>query len=270
VFARGGDLYAVSLDGSRTVRLTTTRVNETEPATSKDGRQIAFARATGDIWTKSVDGTQERRLTHSGTDGSPAWSPDNRTVYFIRYVSTADGPCGSIFRIGADGRNLKKVAGAPHFNSYELPAISPDGRRIAFDQWNGCSGGTSGPRLRVIDSSGHPTNDLARLAHNGYYPNPEHDSSAWSPDGREIAFLLNGRLSIVNRDGSHVRSVMPASLTIADAHARPAWSADGKWLTVVDQMGDLYLVHPDGSDLRRLVRALWWGDAPAWLPALPK
>ena len=118
------------------------------------------------------------------------------------------------------GRNLERVLRAPRFHSFELPAISPDGRRIAFDDSNGCSGGTSGPRLRVIDTSGRPAADLARLPRNGYYPDPEHDAAAWSPDGNRIAFLLNGRLSIANRDGSDVRSVA-RSPEIADAWTHP-------------------------------------------------
>jgi Tol biopolymer transport system component len=266
VFERGGDLYAVALDASHTVRLTMTHGVETAPAVSADGRRIAFALA-GDLWTMDVHGANRTRLTRGGEDTSPAWSPDGGEIYFIRYASGPDGPCGSIFRVGSDGRELRRIAVAPHFHSYEQPAVSPDGRRIAFSDWNGCSGGTSSPRLRVIDASGRPTSDLARLPRNGYYPDPEHGASAWSPDGRRLALVLNGRLAIVNRDGSGVRAIAP-KLRVDDAYARPAWSRDGSWLAIVDRRGDLYAIHPDGSALRRVARTGSGADAPAWLPRL--
>jgi Tol biopolymer transport system component len=279
VIEKQGDLYAVAIDGSRTVRLTSTPADERAPAVSFDGRKIAFVRELhtydflGEIWTMNVDGTHRTRVTRGGEgDWGPAWSPDGKTIYFVRYVRGVDGEiCGAIFRVDASGRNLRRVISPPHhLHSFVQPAVSPDGRRIAFDDWNGCSGGTSSLRLRVIDPSGHPTSDLARLPHNGYYPDPEHGSSTWSPDGRRIAFILNGRLSIANRDGSEVRSAAPSWLQIADAWTHPAWSPDGNWIAVVDGNGVLYVVHPDGTGLRSVARNSWWGDSPAWLPGLPK
>jgi Tol biopolymer transport system component len=122
----------------------------------------------------------------------------------------------------------------------------------------------------VIDTSGQPTNDLARLPRNGYYPNPEHGSPAWSPDGTRIAFILGGRLTIANRDGSGLRSIAPTWLVTADAYTRPAWSPDGRWLAVVKDNGDLYVLHPDGTGLRRVVRTRLWSSSPAWLSTLPR
>jgi WD40 repeat protein len=58
VVERGGDLYAISSDGSRTVRLTKTRIEEAQPAVSHDGSRIAFARGywrEGGISTVNVD-----------------------------------------------------------------------------------------------------------------------------------------------------------------------------------------------------------------------
>ena len=266
------DLYAVAIDGQRIVRLTRTRADESRPAVSPDGGVVAFVRAARpsggvDIWTMNIDGTNITRLPGSEGAASPAWTPDGRTLYFIRYRETADGPCGSIFRIGRNGRSAQLVAKSRRFHSYEDPAVSPDGHTLAFSDWDGCSGGTSQPRLRTVDLLKRPTDDLNRLPRNGYYPNPEHDGPAWSPDGTRIAFLLNGRLSVANRDGSSVQTLVSSQLAAND---RPAWSRDGKWLAFVTQTSDLYIVHPDGHDLRRLMHSNGYMSSPAWLPMLPK
>lgn len=268
------DLYAVAIDSHRIVRLTKTGADESRPAISPDGRVIAFARESSpsgsvDIWTMKIDGTNITRLPASEGGASPAWAPDGRSLYFIRYRETADGPCGSIFRIGKNGRSARQVAQSRGFHSYEDPAVSPDGHTLAFSDWDGCSGGTSQPRLRKVDLLGRPTDDLTRLPRNGSYPNPEHDGPAWSPDGARIAFLLNGRLSVANRDGSSVQTLVSSQLAANDTD-RPAWSRDGKWLAFVTQTDDLYIVHPDGHDLRRLIHSNAYLRSPAWLPMLPK
>src|SRR5690242_19679721 len=87
LYDKGGDLYATTLDGSRTVRLTETRVREAAPSVSADGKRIAFIRqgpTYGNAWTMSLDGKQLRKLTRGGTDWSPVWAPDGRTIYFLR------------------------------------------------------------------------------------------------------------------------------------------------------------------------------------------
>jgi len=56
----------------------------TMQASSPPTGQIAFVR-DGDIWIMDADGGHARRLTISSkTESRPAWSPDGRTIAFIR------------------------------------------------------------------------------------------------------------------------------------------------------------------------------------------
>lgn len=273
VYERSGDLFAVAADGSRFVRLTKTRVEEREPAVSPNGSMIAFARGfEGGISTMKIDGSA-RRIVTRGPDGDPAWAPDGKTIYFVRYRAAFAGEtCGSIFRAAATGGRVGRVTRSRDVHSHLNPAVSPDGQRIAFTDWKGCAGGTSSPRLRVVDAAGRPTRDLAKLRHNGYWPDPEHSCPAWSSDGESLAFLRNTHVTVARRDGSAERRVARGGDLLI--YAPPAWSPDGNWIAFSGQdspFAFLRIVHPDGTGLRRLARnpkGLNYSIG-GWLPRLP-
>lgn len=273
VFALRGDLYAVSADGARTVRLTKTRGPEYQPAVSPDGSKVAFARGfSGGISTMNLDGSGRRIVTRLGDD--PAWAPDGKTIYFVRYRSAFGGEiCGSISRVAATGGRLQRVTTSRGVHSHLNPAVSPDGQRIAFTDWHGCAGGTSSPRLRVVDQAGRPTGDLAQLRRNGYYPDPEHSCPAWSPDGEQLAFRRNTDLTVARRDGSSERRVARGGTSLI--YEAPAWSPDRTWIAFVAEglsSSVLRLVHPDGTGLRRLARNPRGDDysIAGFLPQLPR
>ena len=95
-----------------------------------------------------------------------------------------------------------------------------------------------------------------RLTRRGHTP-------AWSPDGRRIAFVITGKLYVVNADGSGHRTLTPR---IGDgAAASLAWSPDGRKLLVLLEHGSaplcaicdrIYVLNADGSELRDLTRKL--------------
>jgi len=151
------------------------------PKLSPDGRFVAFsATGSGSVCKGSFDmywssfvivvdrrGTQIARF--EGYSG-PEWLPNERLVMMgsaCRYAGIwlADQALRSLSRI--DGDQVSTPAGGP--------AVSPDGRQLAF-VWNN--------QLWSLPLAGRP--ELTQLTH---FPKPV-ASAAWSPDGSALAMLL--------------------------------------------------------------------------------
>lgn len=62
---------------------------QASPALSPDGNQVAFTQYDGEeglgIYTTIIGSDKVLRLTNNPGDCCPTWSPDNRTIAFIRY-----------------------------------------------------------------------------------------------------------------------------------------------------------------------------------------
>ena len=97
-------------------------------------------------------------------------------------------------------------------------------------------------------------------------------SSAWSPDGKTIAFVSNisGRnnLWLVAAEGG-----WPTQLTISDQRqTSPAWSPDGKWVAYMsdydgDEQWDVFLVSPKTGQVVNVTNTREIAEeSPAWSP----
>ncbi|MGB3328906.1 MAG: hypothetical protein WBA46_08125, partial [Thermomicrobiales bacterium] len=108
------------------------------PRISPDGSRIAFVRnqvdrdsgkPEGHVWLIDIDGSNRRRLTHTGTrNGNPVWSPDGSRLAFTS-VRDGDKP-HAIVVLGFDGGEPEIVS--RHASPAGGLAWSPDGTRIAY------------------------------------------------------------------------------------------------------------------------------------------
>ncbi len=106
------------------------------------------------------------------------------------------------------------------------PSFSPDGSRVAFE-WNGQERGDFDIYVKRLGSD-----TLQRLT-----TDPADDRRpAWSPDGRDIAFLRESSqpaaaLMLVSAVGGQERRVaeLPAGASFA-------WSADGRWIVYSESL----------------------------------
>ena len=108
------------------------------------------------------------------------------------------------------------------------------------------------------------------------------DQAAFSPDGNRIAFVSTRATGRANLWILDVQTHKATPLTVGDGgDFRPAWSPDGQWIAFSSDRGsdlptakgrwerlhvvDIYIVHPDGSGLRRVTEHRNFCGTPKWL-----
>lgn len=218
-------IYVVRPDGTgvRQVSRSPTAVEDDQAHWSPDAAWIVFDRCTSQgpcsIWLVRPDGTDQHRLRvacHSKPppgdvctdDSNPSFAPDGKHVVYqhewgnVRHRATGDTIEHSSIVVadldGGHGRTLRE------FDDYRggvaAPRLSPDGKRLAFEQW------TSGPHessgaLFVMNVDGTA---LRRIT-----PWSLHAASAdWSPDGGRILFAGSAAAGEL-QPGSKVYTVRP-------------------------------------------------------------
>ena len=129
-----------------------------------------------------------------------------------------------LFRVKADGTGLEMLTDSPAYD--DQAAFSPDGRQVVFVSTR--ASGTAD--LWILDLA---TRKARPLTSGGGNFRP-----AWSPDGKLVAFTSD-RGTGLQRDGG------------------------GQWWVHL-QIANLYLVHSDGSGLKRLTNDGNFCGGPKW------
>jgi Tol biopolymer transport system component len=193
--------------------------------------------------------------------GQPLWVGGSRS---------ASGPYRDVYVMNADGsdqRNLTHTREAEEWAG----GWSPDGRTIAFAQYDGQSN-----RIFVINVDGSGKRALTHDITETF--------ASWSPDGRKIAFFDAGALFVVNADGSGLRRLARN----AAFQGGPTWSPDGEKLIFVrlghprkirpatgeppppspPPAADLWVMNSDGSGQRNITRTPRTSDGwgATWAP----
>lgn len=274
-------IYTVYPDGTNPLNVSKNKFNDIDPAWSPDGQHLAFASdrdGNNELCVMDADGSNQNCLTNNATtnkkpdkklpeDRSPVWSPDNQRIAFI---STRNGSA-QIYAVNADGSNPLDLTNNP-FNNSE-PAWSPDLKQVAF-----VSSRDGNPEICVMDASGFNQRCLTNNRTPDKKPNPakpQDISPAWSSDSQKLAFVSNRdrnknpQIYVMNVDGSN-----PTNITKKlSADEQPAWSPDGAQIAFVSNREgarDIYVMNPDGSGQRRLLRTPRNEDVqPAYAPGAP-
>jgi len=244
LMAMEGSLW---LGDSRTDTLERVTASATEgddtPAVSPDGQRIAFTTGNSDYDIVSIplDGSPPRPILATARDeSSPSWSMSGRMA-FITNRSGQD----EVWLRDAQGDFERPIVTQSDFPDDKTlaiynAAISPDGRRIAYDRQTS----------KVLDALWISPSSGGRPA-----PVPTPGSVpaglSWSPDGNSLAFtggsdgLQIGIMQIGSDRG-------PNFLGVA-CGAAPAWSPDGHWIAcAVRNESAIVLISPDGKQSRKI------------------
>jgi len=157
------------------LRLTTNPAWDGNPAFSPDGQSIAFARKLGDrvaIILIPAIGGPERLLAEFHTERalSSAWFPDGKWI-------AIDG----LALISVETGEIRKLTSLPTKSVRDYhPAISPDGRTVAFSRYDGASE----IYLLGLTPDLKPKGEPKRLT----FMNRQSYRPTWTADGREVVF----------------------------------------------------------------------------------
>jgi len=275
-FVRDDQIYLLNSDGTGLTQLTDSAdgVANRDPAWSRDGQRLAFARGnpgdqSWDIYIMDADGSNVVQLTNGGYNVEPAWGPDGGKIVF---TSTVFGSAGLlVIDVGAgSGQSGEILLDFPGWDAQ--PAWSPDGKTITFtsDSFQAYDFHYDLGAMSVDGSTIRPLLTGPFFWNEGL---THYFQSAWSPDGQSLGVVIcayafddchpDSAIAIANSDGSGLRVIAQAG-----SHSHPSWSPDGHWIAYGSSPcrtceSSVHYVHVDGDDEGLIVDD---GHSPAWRP----
>jgi Tol biopolymer transport system component len=246
-----GHLFLINFDGSGT---TDTGVNLDLVKWSPDGKKILGENwgwtYQSDLFTYDVLTGQTNQITHHRPNEAfhlAAWSPDGSNIVCLHNTNLVSSGW-RVCVMNSDGSNPVDLT-ADWASNQQSPNWSPDGRYLIFlsnqggnyDIWAMWADGTG--RTNVTQSAENK------------YGRPDIILGAPSVGGRIVHGVEPATNSLTVLDTIyHTNTLVTplASYTVAN----PDWSPDGQWIAFQAWQppgaGQIYVVHPDGSGLRRV------------------
>ncbi len=219
------DIYVQVAPGDQPLRLTSNPEPELRPAWSPDGRQIAFQRGldSPDTWVIGALGGPERKIVDGFRPGG--WTPDGTELIVFDGRTIWAAPVMS-------GRR-RQITWPPAGFADSEPALSPDGKHLAFVRTHGLSTSVS-DIYRIDFRTAGPQSVPARITH----VRARIHGLTWTRDSREIIFssVHTGAASLwrVPASGGGLRPLEGAG---PDA-VRPAMSPEGGRLAYTTRVLD--------------------------------
>ncbi|MBN9518227.1 PD40 domain-containing protein [bacterium] len=260
------ECYVVPFEGGQERKLTLFEGKEAHLAPV--GGKLAFVRGPGlwyrrgyrgssndEIWTANADGSSPRKFTSfDGQDGSPMWSPDGKTLYYVSEEGSPRG-CANVVSRPADSTSGSPTRLTTHGDDTVRRArISANGEWVVYEL---------GADLCVVPTRGGSARKLAIEVNADDKANTERAVTytreatefALSPEEDHAVVAVHGELFLTRLpDGGRA-----TRLTDHPAYDHGAtFSPDGKSILFASDRGgveDLYLLEPDDPEHPELTKA---------------
>lgn len=189
------DVYVMSVDSGEPRLLAATPANEQSPAWSPDGDRIAFLRATSSgsaVIVVPALGGGEKTVTETqippanGTLRSYglSWTPDGKRLFIVDRAASGKA---AIFSCSIATGELYQVTDPVNEASDAAPAISPDGRYLAFVR-RSAGNPLGNVFVQQLDATLHPMAGPLQLTYE-----PRTGTLDWMPDSARIVYEIGER-----------------------------------------------------------------------------
>jgi len=234
------------------------------------GQEIIFvSRRTPDrsdwsLFRMEADGSNQQLMVDMSVRCMPPVpSPDGSKVLFTANNKTYDY---ELYLLDMNSGGILLLATGERYAG--SAAWSPDGSQIAFARNRAAD--TDKKDIFLINPDGNGLLALTSIGNNS--------CPTWAPDGAQIAFCSDGRIFVMNSDGSGKKPLTDPTINAG----RPFWSPSGSQMVFTgmrarEDGSQIFIMNSDGSGLTQLtdtVNPYYWdsgyprggNDQPAWSP----
>jgi len=192
------DIWIMDEDGKNKRQLTSDSSVEVEPCVTKDGTKIVYLsnqnKGNWNIWMMNIDGSNKKQLLPEGTQGSLECSKGDNSITFLGFYKESF----SLWKVSLDGSEPMPLPNTTRFR----PAISPDGKTMAYTYWDPAKKQMSQELIefsmsqpgtmqtRTIDRFNLPLTAVGEYGQN-------EPSMRWTKDGKFLSFI-NEEKSVEN------------------------------------------------------------------------
>jgi Tol biopolymer transport system component len=255
-------IFTVNPDGTALQQVTHASADQFigDPAWSPDGKLIIFdAALTGQerVWVMNADGSHQHQVTTDPSgwrDVNPQFTPAGSQIVYQRCHPDPPGDCAIaiVHSDGSDRRAVTHFAGPAQSRTDRNPSVSPNGEWIAYERWGQGGFAVRTWISRLDGSNARPVTP----------PALEAGAPEWGLDSRHLL--------VTSLQPHYGAGLFLVDTTTLDVHALdvppfPHNDVEGNYAPRGDRIlflsdrgipndrgGNLWLMNPDGSDVREI------------------